>query len=104
MAHPPPLRFKSQVCAIRIPNAARYCEALIFLLCRDYKLPRKSHWLSHLSYFPDYVDGSDIFREGDLRDAYRQIYHALKVGDTTLFTLLEQFRLDLARSGFLKAI
>lgn len=47
-----------------------------------------------LTYMLEFVDGTDILNEGDLREAYRQFYHALKLGDPTMYPILEDLRRD----------
>ncbi|OJJ50089.1 hypothetical protein ASPZODRAFT_1104119 [Penicilliopsis zonata CBS 506.65] len=77
---------------VRIPSPVRYCEALIFLLCRDYETVRRSYWMALLTYLVEYVDGMDIFNEEDLRDGFRQFYHALKMADPVMFSFLKGLR------------
>ena len=88
--------------SVHIPSPARYCEALILLMCRDFMLPRKSHWSSHLSYYFDYIEEANIFKEDDLRGGYREVYHALKTKEGNWRVILKEFRLDLTRRGLLE--
>lgn len=78
--------------SIRIPSALRYCESLILLLCRDYGTTRETYWMAILTYILEFVDGTDIFNEGGLREGYKQFYHALKLGDPTMYPILKDLR------------
>ena len=73
-----PLDHQYQISSIRIPCPASYCEALILLMCRNHMTPRKLHWSSHLSYYLDYIDGSDIFTEADLTGVIQRSLSRLK--------------------------
>ncbi|KAL4744791.1 hypothetical protein BDW72DRAFT_208732 [Aspergillus terricola var. indicus] len=77
---------------VQIPSAPRYCEALILLLCRDYGTACETYWMAILTYMLEYVDGTDILDEENLRDGYKQFYHALKLGDPTMYSILEDLR------------
>lgn len=79
---------------VRIPSASRYCEALILLLCRDYGTACETYWMAILTYMLEYVDGTDILDEENLRDGYKRFYHALKLGDPTMYSILEDLRRD----------
>ncbi|KAL4776572.1 hypothetical protein BDW60DRAFT_86291 [Aspergillus nidulans var. acristatus] len=46
------------------------------------------------TYMLEYVDGTDILDEENLRDGYKQFYHALKLGDPTMCSILEDLRRD----------
>ncbi|CBF89403.1 predicted protein [Aspergillus nidulans FGSC A4] len=63
---------------VRIPSASRYCEALILLLCWGYGTACETYWMAILTYMLEYVDGTDILDEENMRDGYKQFYHALK--------------------------
>ncbi|KAJ5964922.1 uncharacterized protein N7479_004798 [Penicillium vulpinum] len=88
-------RFLSYPCAVKIPCAVRYCEALILLLCRDYDSTYETYWLAILTYIMEYVDGTDIFDESELQEGYRKFYSALKLGDPTMYSILDELRLNL---------
>lgn len=88
--------------SVRIPSASRYCEALILLLCRDYGTARETYWLAILTYMLEFVDGTDIFSEGGLREGHKQFYHALKLGDPTMYPILEKLRRDFIKRRLLQ--
>lgn len=85
----------SYPCAVKIPCAVKYCEALILLLCRDSGSCYETYWLAILSYILDYVDDTDIFDENNLQGEYRTFYHALKSQDPKVFSILGELRLKL---------
>lgn len=87
--------------SVRIPSALRYCEALILLLCRDYGSACETYWMAILTYTLEFVDGTDILNEGGLREEYKQFYHALKLGDPTMYPILEGLRRDLIKRRLL---
>jgi hypothetical protein len=43
----------------------------------------------------EYVDDSDIFNKGALREDYQPFYHAIKIGDSRMYVLLNDLRRDL---------
>jgi hypothetical protein len=86
---------------VRIPSAARFCEALILLLCQDYDTRYETYWMALMTYVLEYMDETDIFDEKDLRDEYRPFYCALKKGEPTVFELLDELRNNLSSSGHL---
>lgn len=88
-------RFLSHPCAVKIPCAMSYCEALILLLCRDRDSICESYWLAILSYMLEYVDGTDILYENKLQEGYRKFYHAIKLGDPAIYSTLNELRLSL---------
>ncbi|CAG8403571.1 unnamed protein product [Penicillium salamii] len=88
-------RFLSHYCTVKVPSAVRYCEAVILLLCRDYDTSYETYWLAILSYILDYVDGTDIFDENKLQEGYRRFYHALKLGEPGMYSILDELRLGL---------
>ncbi|KAL2698263.1 hypothetical protein AAEP93_010973 [Penicillium crustosum] len=88
-------RFLSHPCAVKIPCAMSYCEALILLLCRDRDSICESYWLAILSYMLEYVDGTDILDENKLQEGYRKFYHAIKLGDPAIYSTLNELRLSL---------
>lgn len=65
------------------------------LLCRDYNSTREDYWLSMLSYMLEYVDDSDILSENMLQGRYRKFYHAVKLGDPAMWSILYDLRLGL---------
>ncbi|PYI06178.1 hypothetical protein BO78DRAFT_461352 [Aspergillus sclerotiicarbonarius CBS 121057] len=91
-------RFFPHLSSVRIPSPSKYCEAVILLLCRDYGTARESYWLAILTYVVEFVDGTDIFDEGGLREGYRRFYHALKRGDPEMYLILEDLRRDFMQS------
>ncbi|OGM39421.1 hypothetical protein ABOM_012115 [Aspergillus bombycis] len=80
--------------SVRIPSPSRYCEALILLLCRDYGTTRETYWLAILTYMLEFVDGTDILNEGGLTEGHKQFYHALKLGDPTMYPILKDLHRD----------
>ncbi|KAE8389680.1 hypothetical protein BDV23DRAFT_93825 [Aspergillus alliaceus] len=86
---------------VRIPSALRYCEALILLLCRDLGSACETYWMAILTYMLEFVDGTVIFNEEGLREGYKQFYHALKLGDPTMYRILEGLRRDLTKKRLL---
>jgi hypothetical protein len=84
---------------VRIPSAARFCEALILLLCRDYNTIYETYWMALLTYILEYVDETDIFDVNNLADEYKEFFFALKKGDSSMFLLLDQLRCTLFSSG-----
>jgi hypothetical protein len=97
-------RFPSLPCDVKIPCAVRFCEALILSLCRDYDSAYETYWLAMLSYMLEYVDGTDILDENKLQEGYRKFYHALKLGDPVMYSMLDELRLDLIEEGRLPVI
>lgn len=87
--------FLSHPCAVKIPCAVRYCEALILLLCRDWDSVCESYWLAILTYMLEYVDGTNILDENQLQEGYRRFYHAIKMGDPAMYPILNELRLSL---------
>lgn len=49
------------------------------LLCRDYGTACEAYWMAILTYMLDYVDGTDILDEENLRDGYK-VLPCLKAG------------------------
>lgn len=92
-------RFPPEYSFVRIPSTARFCEALILLLCRDYDTTYETYWMALLTYILEYVDETDIFYGKDLADEYRGFYYALKKGDSAMFELLDELRCNLSSSG-----
>ncbi|KAF3405482.1 hypothetical protein DPV78_002691 [Talaromyces pinophilus] len=88
-------RFLSELSPVRIPSPLKYCEAVILLLCRDCDTARKNYWIAILTYSLEYVDDSDIFNKGALREDYQPFYHAIKIGDSRMYVLLNDLRRDL---------
>ncbi|KAE8406746.1 hypothetical protein BDV37DRAFT_269773 [Aspergillus pseudonomiae] len=80
--------------SVRIPSPSRYCEALILLLCRDYGTTRETYWVAILTYMLEFVDGTDILNEGGLTEGHKQFYHALKLGDPTMYPILKDLHRD----------
>ncbi|KAL4761036.1 uncharacterized protein BDW70DRAFT_168346 [Aspergillus foveolatus] len=78
--------------SVRIPSASRNCEALILLLCRNYGTACEAYWMAILTYMLEYVDGTDILDKENLRDRYKQFYHALKLGDPAMYSILKDLR------------
>lgn len=93
----------SDLSSVRIPSPLRYCEAIIFLLCRDHDSPCETYWMAILTYILEFIDGLDIFDEEELREDYRQFYHAIKHGDSRMFLLLDGLRRDLIERRILSA-
>ncbi|KAL4868998.1 hypothetical protein BDV12DRAFT_185556 [Aspergillus spectabilis] len=89
---------------VRIPSALKYREALILLLCRDYGTACETYWRAILTYMLEYVDGTDILDEGSLRDGYKQFYHALKLGDPTMYSILQDLRRDFIKQRLLQPL
>lgn len=94
-------RLSPEYSLVRIPSAARFCEALILLLCRDYDTTYETYWMAILTYILEYVDETEIFDGNDLADEYKEFYFALKKGDSTMFSLLDQLRCQLISNGHL---
>lgn len=92
-------RLSPEYSLVRIPSAARFCEALILLLCRDYDTTYENYWMALLTYILEYVDDTDVFDGNDLVDEYKEFFFALRKGDSTIFSLLDQFRCNLYSSG-----
>ncbi|PLB43194.1 hypothetical protein P170DRAFT_369818 [Aspergillus steynii IBT 23096] len=90
-------RFPSHLSAVRIPSAVRYCEAILFLLCRDYGHLREYYWMAMLTYLMEYVDGTDILREESLREEYTPFYGAIIQGDPDMWLHLDTLRDGLIR-------
>ncbi|KAF4767564.1 hypothetical protein N7455_011273 [Penicillium solitum] len=88
-------RFLSHPCAVKIPCAVSYCEALILLLYRGRDSVCESYWLAILSYMLEYVDGTDILGENKLQEGYRKFYHDIKLGDPAMYSILNDLRLSL---------
>lgn len=87
--------------SVRTPTALRYCEAVILLLCRDHGGVRETYWMAILTYVVEYIDGTDLFDEESLRDEYQQFYHALKLADPAMYSILEDIRGDLRKRRLL---
>lgn len=85
-------RFPPYLSGVRIPSAVRYCEAIIYLLCRDHESPREAYWMAILTYLLEYVDETDFFQENWLREGYRQFYRAMKQGDPEMYLHLKTLR------------
>lgn len=85
-------RFEPQYSSVRIPSALKYCEALIRLLCRDRHNTHRMYWVAMLTYLLEYVDGTGILDEEDLREEYREFYHAAKIADPAMFAILDGLR------------
>lgn len=85
-------RFPPELSYVRIPHAVRFCEALIILLCRDRDTIYETYWMVTLTYILEFVDGTDLFDEKCLKEEYRRLYHALKVGDPTFYLQLDELR------------
>ena len=85
-------RFEAQYSSVRIPSALKYCEALIRLLCRDRYNTHRMYWMAMLTYILEYVDGTDNLHEEELREDYRQFYHAAKIADPKMFSILDDLR------------
>lgn len=96
-------RFSSELSPVRILSPIKYCEAIIFLLCRDYDTTRQNYWMAILTYILEYVDGCDIFNEGELREDYQPFYHAMKYGNSRMYLLLKSLRHDLVERKLLPA-
>ncbi|KAL3428981.1 hypothetical protein BDV09DRAFT_181142, partial [Aspergillus tetrazonus] len=47
-----------------------------------------------LTYMLEYVDGTDILDEENLRDGYKKFYHALKLADPVMYSILDDLRRD----------
>ncbi|KAJ5751366.1 hypothetical protein N7533_008394 [Penicillium manginii] len=92
-------RLSPEYSLVRIPSAARFCEALILLLCRDYNTIYETYWMALLTYILEYVDETDIFDVNNLADEYKEFFFALKKGDSSMFLLLDQLRCTLFSSG-----
>lgn len=92
-------RFTSELSPVRILSPLKYCEAVIFLLCRDYGTRRQYYWMSILNYIMEYVEDCDIFNEGELREDYQPFYQAVKDGDSRMFMLLKSLRHGLVERG-----
>lgn len=92
-------RLSPEYSLVRIPSAARFCEALILLLCRDYNTVYETYWMALLTYILEYLDDTEIFDGNDLADEYKEFFFALKRGDSTVFSLLDQLRNNLSSSG-----
>ena len=88
-------RFLSHPCAVKIPCAVSYCEALILLLCCDSDSVCESYWLAILSYMLEYVDSTDILDENKLQEGYRKFYHSIKLGDPAMYSILNDLRFSL---------
>jgi hypothetical protein len=54
-----------------------------------------------LTYMVEFVDGTVILNEEGLREGYKQFYHALKLGDPTMYPILEGLRRDLIKKRLL---
>ncbi|KAJ5121092.1 uncharacterized protein N7515_009053 [Penicillium bovifimosum] len=85
----------SHPCTVKIPSAEKYCGAVILLLCRDYDSSYATYWMAILCYLLEYVDGTDIFDESRLQEGCRKFYHAAKVGDPEMYSILDELRLVL---------
>lgn len=85
-------RLSPEYSLVRIPSTARFCEALILLLCRDCDTVYKNYRMALLTYVLEYVDDTDIFDGKDLADEYQDFFFALKKGDPAMFALLDQLR------------
>ncbi|KAF9249977.1 hypothetical protein DTO027I6_9111 [Penicillium roqueforti] len=97
-------RFLSCPCTVKIPSAVKYCEALILLLCRDYDSSYETYWLAILSYILEYVNGTDILDENKLQEGYRKFYHALKLEDPEIYSILDELRFALIEERRLPVI
>ena len=42
----------------------------------------------------EFVDGTDILNEGGLTEGHKQFYHALKLGDPTMYPILKDLHRD----------
>ncbi|KAJ5713339.1 uncharacterized protein N7483_010520 [Penicillium malachiteum] len=92
-------RMLPQFSHIRIPSPARYCEDLLLLLCRDTNTRFETYWMAMLTYIKEYVDEKSILKVEDLQEEYRKFYCALRDGDLTMFSLLDELCRDLSLSG-----
>jgi hypothetical protein len=45
-----------------------------------------------LTYVLEYVDGTDSFDESELQEGCRKFYHALKLGDPEMWSILDELR------------
>jgi hypothetical protein len=43
----------------------------------------------------EFVDGTDLLCEEDLGDGYKPFYHAVKHGDSNMYSILKELRSDL---------
>ena len=57
-----------------------------------------------LGYISDYVDGTDILNENKLQEGYRKFYHALKLGDPEIYSILDKLPLRLIKERRLPVI
>lgn len=48
--------------------------------------------MAMLTYLLEYVDGTGILDEQDLREEYREFYHAAKIADPAMFAILDGLR------------
>lgn len=62
---------------IRILSPLKYCEAVIWLFCRDLGTTLQIYWYGIIAYIMGYVDGTDIFHAEELREGFKQYYSAL---------------------------
>lgn len=65
-------RFLSNPCTVAVHSAVKYCEGLIFLLCRDYDSPYESYWLAMLSYMSEYLEDTELLDQINLQEDYRK--------------------------------
>jgi hypothetical protein len=89
-------RLLSHPCAVKIPCAVSYCEALIpRLFSHDRDSVCETFLLAILSYMLEYVDGTDVLDENKQQEGYRKFYDAIKLGDLAMYSTLNELRLSL---------
>ncbi|KAL4747769.1 hypothetical protein BDW72DRAFT_206192 [Aspergillus terricola var. indicus] len=79
------------ICAddVRLPPAT-LGRALILLLCRNHGSACETYWMAILTYMLEFVDGTVILNEEEgLRGGFKQFHHAQKLGDPTMYLILE---------------
>lgn len=96
-------RFSADLSSVRIPSPLRYCEAIIFLLCRDYGSVRETYWMSILTYILEFVDEMGLMDEEGLGEGYKQFYQAMKHGDSNMYLVLDGLRRNLIERRLLPA-
>ncbi|KAJ6126328.1 hypothetical protein N7523_001940 [Penicillium sp. IBT 18751x] len=96
-------RVSPEMSFVKIPSAVKFCEASILLLCRDYDTIHETYWMAILTYILEYVDGTDMFDGKDLGDEYQRFYFAIRDGDSSMWSLLDELRLDFMSKGWLQA-
>lgn len=97
-------RLAPECSIVKIPSAARFCEVLILLHCRDYQTSiYRNYWMAHLSYMFEYVAETDALNGEDLREGFKEFYYARVRHEVTLLSsLLGDIRRNLSLSGRLE--